>query len=253
MVIGLSVAVTACQSPTPATFSLTIAGAASLTGALRDIELAYEASVPGADLVIATDSSAALRTQIEEGAQVDVFLSADTTNPDRLVEDGLTLGDQVTYAGNSLALLVPADNPAGIQSPADLANEGVQIIAAGDEVPITAYTRQLVANLAALPGYPADFAERYAANVVSQEDNVKGIVVKIEEGVGDAGFVYRTDALASDHAASFELPQEANVLAVYAGVVVATTEHPHEARAFLDWLVGPDGQAILTAFGFVIP
>jgi molybdate transport system substrate-binding protein len=269
VVLGLALVATACQpstpaatpsppvataSPTPAElFTLTIFGAASLTDALTEIETAYEDAVPGADLVIATDSSAALRTQIEEGAPADVFLSADTSNPDKLVDADLALGDPVEYAGNSLALIVPADNPAGIESPADLATDGVQIVAAGDEVPITNYVAQLVANLAALPDYPADFADRYAAHVVSQEDNVTGIVTKIEEGVGDAGFVYQTDALGSDVAEAIDIPADANVHASYAGVVIAETDYPDQAQAFLDWLAGPDGQAILAEFGFVAP
>lgn len=272
LVIGLVLGLAACQSSSPAAtpsaappsesaspspvaepFELTIFGAASLTAALADVETAYEAAVPGADLLIATDSSAALRTQIEVGAPADVFLSADTSNPDMLVDGGLALGDPVPFAGNTLALIVPLDNPAGIQTPADIANQGVKIVAGGDEVPITAYANQVVTNLASVRYYPPDFAARYASNIVSREDNVRGIVTKIEQGVGDAGFVYQTDALTSELAASFQIPSEANVHAVYAGVVVAETDNPEQAQAFLDWLVGPDGQAILAESGFVAP
>ncbi len=110
-------------------------------------------------------------------------------------------------------------------------------MAAGDEVPITGYTATLLENLAALPDYPADFVARYAANVVSQEDNVKGIVTKIEQGAGDAGFVYQTDALASTLAASFQIPREANVHAVYAGVVLADSP-PRGRGAGLPRLAG---------------
>lgn len=273
LVIGLALMAVACQ-PTPpksspsqppeqtpsetaspaaaAPYDLVILAAASLTNAMDDVQAAYEAAVPEAHLVIATDSSTALRTQIEVGAAADVFLSADTSNPDALVAQDLAAGDSVDLAGNTLALLVPADNPADIQTPADLANDGVQIVAAGDEVPITGYVNQLVANLAARPYYPPDFAERYAANVVTQEDNVKGIVTKIEQGAGDAGFAYQTDALAT-HAASIVIPADANVHAVYAGVVLSAARHREEAQAFLDWLVGPDGQAILADHGFVAP
>jgi molybdate transport system substrate-binding protein len=272
VVIGLVLIVVACRSTAPvasptgappsqaanpspgaAPYDLVILAAASLTNALDEIQPAYEATAPEAHLVIATDSSAALRTQIEAGSPADVFLSADTSNPDRLAEEDLTVGDPVNYAGNTLALIVPADNSAGIASPADLANNGVQIVAAGDEVPITAYTVQLLENLAVLPGYPADFADRYAANVVTHEDNVRGIVTKIEEGVGDAGFVYQTDALGSDFAVAIDIPADANVRAVYAGVVISGTDHHGEAQAFLDWLAGPEGQAILVDHGFVAP
>jgi molybdate transport system substrate-binding protein len=253
LVIGLAVAGAACQPPAPEGLTLRVSGAASLTNALAAIETAYEAAVPGADLTIATGSSAELRTQIEQGAPADVFLSADTKNPDTLVEEGLALGDPVAYAGNSLALVVPAQNPARIVSPIDLADAGVQIVAAGEEVPITAYVAELLANLAALPDYPADFADRCAANVVTREDNVRAVLAKIEEYVGDAGFVYQTDALGSDTAIAIEIPAGANVHATYAGVVLSDADLPDGAQAFLAWLVGPDGQAILADFGFVAP
>ena len=124
----------------------------------------------------------------------------------------------------------------------------------GDEVPITQYATQVVNALAALPDYPADFADAYAANVVSREDNVQAIVAKIELGEGDAAFVYQTDALASGSVRSVDIADEANhVQVMYAGVVIATSAHPEAARAFLHWLTGPDGRAILAGFGFLPP
>ena len=152
---------------------LTIFGAASLKGALEEAKAAYETANPGTTLTLSTDSSAALATQIEQGAPADVFLSADTTNPKKLVDAGLADGAAVTFAGNKLTIIVPTANPAGIASPADLAKSGVKVIAAGDEVPITKYATQLVDNLAKEAGYPADFAAKYAANIASKEDNVR--------------------------------------------------------------------------------
>ena len=139
--------------------ALTIYCAASLKGALDKVKAAYEAANPGTTLTISTDSSAALETQIEQGAPADVFLSADTTNPGRLVDKGLAEGAAVTFAGNKLTIIVPIANPGGIATPADLAKTGVKVIAAGDAVPITKYATQLLANLAKEPGYPADFAD----------------------------------------------------------------------------------------------
>ncbi|HET9614361.1 MAG TPA: molybdate ABC transporter substrate-binding protein, partial [Candidatus Limnocylindrales bacterium] len=100
---------------------LTILGAASLKGALDRVKAAWETGHPGSTLTISTDSSAALETQIEQGAPADVFLSADTTNPRKLVDKGLTDGAAVNFAGNVLTIVVPAANPAGIQTAADLA------------------------------------------------------------------------------------------------------------------------------------
>jgi len=232
---------------------LTIYGAASLKGALGKVKTAYEAASPGTRLTISTDSSAALETQIEQGAPADVFLSADTTSPKKLVDKGLAGGAAVTFAGNKLTIIVPTANPAGITAPKDLAKSGVKVIAAGDAVPITKYATRLVANLARESGYPADFAAKYAANIASKEDNVSAIVAKVELGEGDAGIVYVTDAKTSTKVTTVDVPDPANVPATYAGVVVKASRNAASAQAFLAWLAGPDGQAILGTFGFLPP
>ncbi len=157
------------------------------------------------------------------------------------------------FAGNLLTIIVPAGSPAGIATPADLAKTGVKVIAAGDAVPITKYATQLVANLAGQAGYPADFAAKYAANIVSKEDNVAAVVAKIELGEGDAGIVYVTDATSSTKVATIAVPDAANVPATYAGVVVKASANAAAGQAFLAWLAGPDGQAILASFGFLPP
>lgn len=232
---------------------LTIFGAASLKGALEAATSPYETAVPGTILTISTDSSSTLATQIEEGAPADVFLSADTTQPERLVEDGLAGGDPVPFATNELTIIVPSDDQGDVQTPSDLAKPGVRIIAAGDEVPITKYANQVVDNLADQPGYPVDFAAGYATNVASREDNVKAIVAKIELGEGDAGIVYGTDAVASKGVKTLAIPEASNVRASYAGVVVKASTNQVAAKAFLDWFAGPDGQSILASFGFQPP
>ena len=259
----LAMLVAACSSvggasttsapPSAASADLTIFAAASLKNMLAEAETAYEAANPGTDLTTSTDSSAALETQIEEGAPADVFLSADTANPQKLVDGGFASGEAIPFAGNKLTVIVPTDNPAGIESPADLAKDGVRIIAAGDEVPITKYATQLVENLAQQPDAPAGFAAAYATNVASKEDNVGQVVAKIELGEGDAGIVYVTDAAASDEVTPIEVPDAANVPATYAGVVVGASPNQDTASAFLDWLTGPDGQAVLSSFGFLPP
>jgi molybdate transport system substrate-binding protein len=246
-----SAATSTAPSAAPAT--LTIYGAASLKGVLDNVKTAYETANPGTTLTISTDSSATLETQIDQGAPADVFLSADTTNPKKLVDKGLAEGAVIAFAGNKLTVIVPTANPAGIKTPADLAKNGVKVIAAGDAVPITKYATQLVANLAKEADYPADFAAKYNANVASKEDNVKAIVAKIELGEGDAGIVYVTDAKASIKVTTVDVPETANVSATYAGVVVKASKNAAAAQAFLTWFAGPDGQAILSSFGFLLP
>lgn len=233
--------------------SLTIYAAASLTSVLAKVKAAYEAANPGTTLTISTDSSSALETKIEQGAPADVFLSADTANPQKLVDEGLAAGGLTKFAGNLLTVIVPIANPAGIQTPVDLAGAGIKVIAAGDAVPITKYANQLAANLARQPGYPADFVARYTANIVSKEDNVAAVVAKIELGEGDAGIVYGTDAKSSTKIATIPVPDPANVPATYGGVVVKASPNGAAAQSFMGWLVGPDGQAILASDGFLPP
>ena len=241
------------KAPSAATVDLTIFGAASLAKVLDEVKTAYGAANPGSTLTISTDSSAALATQITEGAPADVFLSADTTNPQKLVDAGLVDGDAVPFAGNKLTVITPTANPGGLVTSFDLGKAGVRVIAAGDEVPITKYATQLVANLATAPGAPADFAAAYAANVASKEDNAAAVRTKIELGEGDAAIVYVTDAAASDKVTAIEVADDLNVPATYAGVVVKASPNVDAAHTFLDWVAGPDGQAVLAGFGFLPP
>jgi molybdate transport system substrate-binding protein len=251
--VAPSSAAPAQASSNPEAVQLTVFAAASLKGVLDKIKPAYEAAHAGTTLTISTDSSAALETQIEQGAPADVFLSADTTNPKKLVDAHLSAGDAVVFAGNKLTVVVPTDNPGGVTSPKDLAKSGLKIIAAGDEVPITKYATLLVGNLAKVAGYPADFASAYTANVASKEDNVKAVIGKIELGEGDAAIVYVTDAAASSKVKTVDVPPEANVPASYAGVVVGASTHQEPARTFLGWLTSPDGQALFAQLGFLPP
>ena len=235
-----------CGCVTP----VTVFGAASLAKPLEEIKTGFVGSYGVAVVVtISTGSSAALRAQIEQGARADVFLSADTSNPAALLDAGLVDGSIMPFATNHVAIVVPKGNTAAVSSPADLARTGLRIIAAGPDVPITKYADQVVAKLAALSGYPPDFAARYAANIVSREDNVGAVLAKIALGEGDAAIVYVTDAQAAS-VDTVELPADANVTATYSGVVLKDAAGPHAAHAFLDWVRGPNGQQVLAKFGF---
>lgn len=229
---------------------LTVFAAASLRDPVVAVAAAYEAE-SAVRLVVATDSSTTLRVQVEQGAHADVFLSADTANPASLAASGLVDGAVVAFAGNRLAIVVPAGNPARIASPADLGRPGVEIVAAGDGVPITAYATTLLGRLADLPGYSRDLPTAYASNVVTREDNVRAVMAKIELGEGDAAIVYATDAAGSEAVEAIPIPVAANVTARYAGCVLAGVADRAAAHAFLAWLAGPGGQGVLASFGFV--
>ena len=254
IVIGGCGAASAVPSiPGPTAANLTIYAASSLKSALAKAQTVYEAAHTGVSLTISTDSSTALETKIEQGAPADVFLSADMTNPHKLVDGGPATGTVVQFAANLLTVIIPKANPAGITTPADLAKPGVKIVAAATGVPIQKYADTLVANLAKGAGYPADFATAYAANVISREDNVGAVASKISLGEGDAAIVYVTDAKAWDNIATVAVPTDANVPATYGGVVVPGSANQAAAGGFLAWLAGPDGQAILATFGFLPP
>jgi len=240
-------------APSAASTELTIYAASSLKAALERAKAQYEAAYPGTTLLISTDASSALEVKIEQGAPADIFLSADTTNPQKLADTSLTVGPPVDFARNKLTVITPKDEPARIRTPKDLANAGVKVIAAGDAVPITKYANQLIGNLAKLPGYPANYVAAYDANVASKEENVSGIVAKVATGQGDAGIVYVTDTNTNKDVATVDVPPDANVIATYAGVVVKPSPNPEAAQAFLSWFAGPDGQAILSSFGFLPP
>lgn len=239
--------------PARAAVTLNVAAAASLRAAVGALTDAYTAGNPEVDFTVTTDSSAALRTQVEQGAPVDVFLAADTTNPQILVDDGLALGDPVPFAVNTIAIVVPADNRAAISRPSDLALPDVRIIAAGQEVPLTAYADDVIANLASLEPDAVAWTAAVRGNVVSREDNAAAVLARIELGEGDAALVYTTDAAAADGILTIDVPADANVRATYAGIVPSTTVQPAAAGAFLDWVVGPQGQAVLGRLGFIEP
>ena len=245
---------TPTPTPSSAPVDITVFAAASLTGVLDQVTPAYEAANPGVTVTISTDSSAALRTKIEQGAPADVFLSADTDNVAALVTDGLAADNAVAYfAGNSPTIVVPAGNPAHVTSELDLARDGLRIIAAGDEVPISKYAKRLVEVIAAQTGAPAGFAAAYAANIVSKEDNVKAVVAKIELGEGDAAIVYETDAKASGKVATVPTPSAPEVWAIYAGVVLTASPNAAAAQSYLEWLRGPEARRSLVDAGFFIP
>jgi molybdate transport system substrate-binding protein len=264
--LALTVAPTSAQSPSPAACTpllpavadpaaepadVTVFAAASLTDAFEAIAELWTAAHPGSELIMSFDASSALRAQVEEGAAADVFASADERNAQTLVDGCLAPGPITPFARNALTIVVPSGNPAGIESPADLAREGVRVVAALPEVPITRYTTEVVANLAALEGYPEGYARAVTANTVSEEENVRAVLTKIELGEGDAAIVYVTDALSSAGVEAIPIPDEASVLATYAVVTVGSSTQPALAANVLEFLVGPEAQAVLESGGFV--
>jgi molybdate transport system substrate-binding protein len=232
---------------------LTVFAAASLATALDDATAAYAAIAPDVRVVVATGSSTTLRAQIEAGAPADLFLSADRENPRALAEAGLADGTAVPFAANTLVVATPTADPGDIATPADLARPGVSIVAAASSTPIDRYATAVLAALAALPGYPADFVAAAEANVVSRESDSAAVAAKLELGEADAAILFATEVAARPGLRAVAIPEAASVVAAYDGVVVLGAARPVEARAFLEWLAGPAGRVVLAGRGFLAP
>jgi molybdate transport system substrate-binding protein len=217
------------------TGGLTVYAAASLTDVFPTIDPAPEYNFAGSD---------ELATQIREGAPADVYAAASSRYPQELVEEGL-VEEPVTFATNRLVLIVPADNPAGIGSLEDVTAPGIKLVIAAEGVPVGDYTHQVLEEL----GLTAALD-----NVVSNEDDVRGVLGKVALGEADAGFVYITDAAVSEEDVTvIELPEGSQPPIEYQIAVVSASENTEAAEAFVQEMLGPDGQEALEAAGFTIP
>lgn len=229
---------------------LVVFAASSLTESFKAIGAAFEAAHPDVTVEFNVASSSALATQIEEAAPADVFASADSAQMRRLDDGGWIEGAPRPFASNSPVLVVPSSNRAAIRTPADLARPGVKLVLAARDVPIGAYARQIIARLEGEPGYPVGYEEATLRNVVSNEANVRAVLAKVELGEADAAIVYRTDAImARDRVQVIELPASANVVATYP-IGAVRDGRTALARAFIEYVSGVNGQALLRAAGF---
>jgi molybdate transport system substrate-binding protein len=218
---------------------ITVFAATSLTEAFTAIGTAFEATDTGAPVEFSFDASSALVTQITEGAPADVFASADTANMDKLTDADLNGTDPVIFATNLLTIIVPKGNPAGVTGVADLANPDLKVVLCAEEVPCGNYANQIL-DAAGVDVTP-----------VSLEENVRGVVTKVTSGEADAGIVYITDVTAAgDAAEGVEIPEDINVLAEYPIATVGASENQEVGEAFVDFVTGDDGQAILAQYGF---
>ncbi len=235
--------------------TLVVFAAASLAEPLTELGARFERSHPGIAVRFSFAGSQQLAAQLAQGARADVFASADERWMRDVASRGLLDGEPVAFARNRLAVIVPATNPARIGSLRDLARGGVKLVIAADAVPVGRYARQLLANLGREPGMPVDFTRRALANVVSEEDNVKGVVGKVRLGEADAGIVYRSDVsrAVARFVRTLEVPAGANVTADYPIATFAHAPQGEAARAFVALVRSPEGQAVLARHAFDPP
>ncbi len=243
-------AMPANSAPEPRT--LTVFAAASLTDAFTEIGRNFEAANPGTTVTLNFAGSQALRTQIEEGAPADVFASANSKEMDTLVTDGaVDASVPQMFLTNRLVVILPADNPAGIDKLEDLTTSGVKLVLAAQEVPVGNYSRRALDLMAGKFG--VDFKEQVLTNVVSSEDNVKQVVTKVQLGEADAGIVYTSDAFAAPELQQIEIPDDVNIIATYPIAPLLKAANTDLAKAFIDYVLSPNGQAVLQKWGFTPP
>jgi molybdate transport system substrate-binding protein len=228
---------------------ITVLAASSLTDAFQAIQPEFEKASPGVKLRLEFGASSTLRTQIEQGAPVDVFAAADQEQMQPLMKAHLVEAPR-PFARNRLVLVVPAANPGRIAAPLDLTRPGLRLVTTVEAVPIGRYTQELLRKLARTPGYPADFARWVNRNVVSREANVRAVLAKVELGEADAAVVYATDARFSRRVKVIPLPPAANVTAIYPIAVVTRSSNRREAETFVRFVQSRAGQQVLRRFGF---
>lgn len=244
----------ACQpAPSSAGGTLTVYAAASLTAAFGDVGRAFETVNPGTKVIFNFAGSQVLRTQIEQGAKADVFASADINNITPLQSQGLVVGTPQIFARNRLVVIAPKSNPGSIKDLKDLARARLKLDIADASVPVGNYTLLVLDKLSADPRYGAEFKSRVLARVVSKENDVKQVVSKVALGEVDAGVVYATDAQATmDKLTAIDIPDQFNVIAVYPMAVVKASANTALAQKFIDAVLAPEGQAVMTKYGFAV-
>mgnify|MGYP003288461392 CR=1 FL=1 len=233
---------------------LTIFTAASLTDAFKEMAAQIGQANPGTKLTFNFAGSPTLRTQLAQGARADVFASADEPNMYGAEKDGTISGEPQIFARNPLVVVIPADNPAGIKTLQDLAKPKLKLVLASKDVPVGNYSRQALDKMSQDPAFGNEFAKRVLANLVSEETNVKQVASKVQLGEADAGIVYSTDVTQAIRSTVrvIDIPPEFNVIAKYPIAAVKGARNESGARAFIDYVLSPAGQVILTRHGFLV-
>jgi len=224
-------------SPTEAGGELTIFAAASLGAAFDDLARQFESENPGIDIrPIVYDGSSTLARQLLEGAEADIFASADEPNMGKVAE--LVDGSSAVFATNTLVIATPEGNPADVGSLGDLSDPGLTVVLCGPEVPCGAASQRLL-ELAGVSVVPA-----------SLEQNVTAVLTKVASGDADAGLVYRTDVVGRTDVESIVPDGAAEVVNRYPIAALKGSENPEAARAFVEFVTGPRGQEVLASHGF---
>jgi molybdate transport system substrate-binding protein len=238
-------------SPAPAAQdTLVVFAAASLRDAFASLKSEFGRTHPNLELSFNFAGTQELRAQLEHGAAVDVFASADRKNMDEL-EAASLVTKPVVFARNEPVIVVAREHASAVTGLADLAKLDKLVIGV-PEVPIGRYTAQILSNANQTLG--ADFSSKFEKKVASRELDVRQVLIKVTLGEADAGIVYRTDAnTAAGQLSIVSIPADLNVIAEYPIALVAVAPHPAPAGEWLKFVLSPTGQELLGEAGFIAP
>ena len=227
--------------------NLTVSAAASLTDVLKEINKLYGFNETNVAISTNFASSGTLQTQIENGAPVDVFISAAPTQMDNLQKKDLLLDStRINLLNNKVVIIVPAGSTLGITSFNDLASDKVKKIAVGDPKSVPAGTYALQA-----------FDQLGITAIMQPKEVLAGDVRQVLTYVGsnnvDAGIVYSTDALTSTNIRIVaSAPADIHAKIVYPAAVIKASKNPGAASAYLDFLSGPQAKTVFEKYGFTV-
>ena len=227
--------------------SLVIYAASSLTETFRSIENAFEEANPEMDVSMTFAGSQVLRFQIEQGAQVDIFASANQDHTEALISGGHMSGSQF-FASNELVVIVPTANPADIQHFRDLEKASL-IVTGSNNVPVGIYTLQVLERARQHLG--EDFVAAVQTQTVSLENNVRLVRAKVEMGEADAAIVYRTEA-SSHKLKVVAIPEKLNAQVRYHIGALTRSAHAPQAVQFINYVLSADGRQLLHSHGFLV-
>ena len=247
-----------CSKPKEKT-KLTVFAAASLTETLSELKGVYEKDHPDIEIVYTFDSSGTLKTQIESGAECDVFISAapkqmnqldaskdETANPDKL--DFVLSDTRFDLLENKVALSVPKGNPKGIRTYDDLVkglkDGSVKLAMGNNDVPVGQYTQKIFTY------YGLDEEALAKTGVISYGSNVKAVTSQVSEATVDCGIIYATDAFSAGLEVVDTATKEMCGQVIYPAAVLNTSKHQDEAKAFLAYLQSDAASKVFESVGF---
>jgi molybdenum ABC transporter molybdate-binding protein len=244
--------VAAFPGSAPSHTTLVALVAANSRDAFDAVAAEFEAANPGVDVQPSYAGTQVLFTQLEHGAQADLFVSADRDYAERATTQKLT-GPHTPFSAMREVIIVPRNNPAGVEDLQDLATKPLSLVIGVDNVPIGKYTRQILDK--AERRYGPGFREQVLAQVVSTETNTREVAQKAASGAADAAVVYRTDLVPgiAERVRVIPIPAEFNVPAQNYAAVTTASPNRQLAKELLRFLGSPTGQRIVQHFGYEPP